>query len=61
MEDAFQPAFYSDNSHPDLQAVGASLKSGKENPVGIARRTFYFVRNIFPMGADLYQRKAQRR
>jgi len=58
MEDTLQQTFYCDHDHPDIQAVAARLKAGDKDPVTIAGRTFYFVRDKFPFGFDLYQRKA---
>ncbi|MBF0550715.1 MAG: transglutaminase domain-containing protein [Deltaproteobacteria bacterium] len=58
MEDALRQTFYCDHGHPDIQTVAADLKGDESDPVTIARRTFYFVRDRFPFGYDLYQTKA---
>lgn len=58
MEDALEQTFYCDHGHPDIQAVAARLKAHDEDPAAIAARTFYFVRDRFVFGYDLYQRKA---
>jgi transglutaminase-like putative cysteine protease len=58
MEDALRRTFYCDHGHLDIQAVAASLRASEEDSVAIAMRTFYLVRDRFPLGADLYQRKA---
>jgi len=58
MEDALQRTHYCDHGHPDIQVVAAGLRGGDEDPAAIAGRTFAFVRDGFPFGFDLYQRKA---
>ncbi|MHC1744895.1 MAG: transglutaminase-like domain-containing protein [Syntrophobacteraceae bacterium] len=58
MDDALGPTGYCDCAHPDIQAGAATLGAGEEDPVAIARRTFYFVRDRLPFGFDLYRRKA---
>jgi transglutaminase-like putative cysteine protease len=58
MEKSLEQTFYCNHGHPEIQAVAAGLKSGESDPAAIAKRTFYFVRDRFPFGFDLYQRKA---
>ncbi|KUO77550.1 MAG: hypothetical protein APF81_27905 [Desulfosporosinus sp. BRH_c37] len=58
MENELKQTFYCDHGHPDIQAVARSLKAGETDPVAIAKLTFYYVRERFPFGFDLYQRKA---
>lgn len=58
MKDALRVTYYCDHGHPDIQEIAAELKSEDKNLLTIARRTFYFVRDGFPFGFDLYQRKA---
>ena len=58
MEDALQQTYYCDYGHPDIQAIAAKLKADDNDPVAIAGRTFYFVRDKFTFGFDLFQRKA---
>jgi transglutaminase-like putative cysteine protease len=58
MEDALRETFYCDHAHPDIRAVAAGLRAGEEDPAAIAERAFYYVRDSFPFGFDLYQRKA---
>lgn len=58
MKDALIPSFYCDYSHPHIKAVAADLKRGAENPVAVASRTFYFVRDKCLFGFDLFNRKS---
>lgn len=58
MRDSLQPTVYCDHDNPDIQAVAAKLRADDTDPVVIAKRTFYFVRDGFPFGFDLYERKA---
>jgi hypothetical protein len=58
MENSLIPSFYCDCSHPGIKAVAADLKSGAEDPVVVATRTFYFVRDNCLFGFDLFNRKA---
>lgn len=58
MKDSLQETFYCDFGHPKIQSAAAGLKAGEEDPLAVAKRTFYFVRDEFPFGFDLYQRKA---
>ncbi len=58
MENALRETFYCDHSHPDIQAAAAGLRAGRQSATAIAGRTFHYVRDRFPFGFDLYQRKA---
>jgi transglutaminase-like putative cysteine protease len=58
MEDALQETRYANIRHPILRAVAAKLKANGEDPVAIAIRTFYFVRDNIRFGFDLYDRQA---
>jgi transglutaminase-like putative cysteine protease len=58
MEDTLIPSRYCDCSHPDIKAVATDLKRGEENPLIVATRTFYFVRDKCLFGFDLFNRKA---
>ena len=58
MKDALRETFYCDHAHLDIRAVAAGLRAGEEDPAAIAERAFYYVRDGFPFGFDLYQRKA---
>lgn len=58
MKDALIASFYCDCSHPHIKAVAADLKRGSEDPVVVATRTFYFVRDKCLFGFDMFNRKA---
>ena len=58
MAEALHQTFYCDHDHPDIQALAATLQGTEADPVAVAQRTFSFVRDRFPFGFDLYQRKA---
>ncbi len=58
MEEALRETVYCDHGHQRLQAIAAGLRAGDADPFTIARKTFYFVRDRFPFGFDLYRRKA---
>ena len=58
MKNPLQQTFYCDHSHPEIQAVAASLKAGENDPVAIASKTYYFVRDSIVFGFDLFPKKA---
>ncbi len=58
MKDALKSSFYCDYQDPIIKEAAAILKSGDEDPVVVAHRSFYFVRDKLIFGFDLFKRKA---
>ncbi len=58
MEQFLEKTYYCDHGHPSIQSAAANLKAGQSDLLAVAQRTFHFVRDQFPFGFDLYQRKA---
>lgn len=58
MQDTLQKTKYCNFDHPDIHKIANSLKAGDDDPVTIAARTFYFVRDNISFGFDLFQTSA---
>ncbi|MFH0785696.1 MAG: transglutaminase-like domain-containing protein [Pseudomonadota bacterium] len=58
MKEALNETSYCDHGHSEIQAGAARLKANEKDPVKIASRSFYFVRDSVSFGFDLFQSKA---
>ncbi len=58
MNDALKETFYCDFNHPMIRDLATQLSAGTNDPVEVATRSFYHVRDEILYGFDLYKRKA---
>lgn len=58
MQEHLRPTYYCDHHHSRIQTAAAELTSGNEDPMAIAMRTFYYVRDGIRYGFDRYRRRA---
>ncbi|WP_051148510.1 transglutaminase-like domain-containing protein [Desulfospira joergensenii] len=58
MKSTLKETYYCDYSHPEIQNLAGKLSEQADDPVKIAKRTFYHVRDSIVTGYDLYRMKA---
>ncbi len=59
INDALKETFYCNFNHPAITDLAAHLSAaGTSDPLEVAKRSFYHVRDEIPYGLDLFRRKA---
>jgi len=58
MKNTLQETYFCDYNHPAIQKLAEKLSKRTNDPVEIAKKTFYYVRDNIITGYDLYKVKA---
>lgn len=58
MKKTLEATYFCDYNHPSIQRLAENLAENTSDPVEIAKKTLYFVRDSITTGVDFYKTKA---